>query len=307
MRVLRGADAEVLDLAFSPDGMAIAAGFKHHPVYLWNLEAATPTPVRLATDGGYSPGGLRFSIDGRSLWWRRIGGYRGYHRDAREYASLSFPVAGVTHGTYASADGSRVISQHGIPNHSLIGWKPIAGGWNQSWTVSIADLAVESITLSPDGQRVALITRSALGGKRWEESPRHIDIWDATTGAFIRQGEYPYAYAPTLLFSPDAHQLVGINDMTLLLWPAPDLGEPRLIRNDSRKDFTAIAFHPSGRHLYVASNDATVHVLDTATWERIGRFTWRIGKLKSLAVSADGTLAAAGGEKGEVVIWDVDE
>ena len=40
MRVLRGADAEVLDLAFSPDGTAIAAGFKHHPVYLWNLEAS---------------------------------------------------------------------------------------------------------------------------------------------------------------------------------------------------------------------------------------------------------------------------
>ena len=61
--------------------------------------------------------------------------------------------------------------------------------------------------------------------------------------------------------------------MTLLVWPVPNLGEPRLIRNDSRKDFTAIAFHPSGRHLYVASNDATVHVFETATWERIGRFT----------------------------------
>lgn len=307
MRVLKGADAEVLDLAFSPDGTAIAAGFKHHPVYLWNLEAATPTPVRLSTDGGYSPGGLRFSIDGRSLWWRRISGCRGYNRDAREYASLSFPVAGITHGTYASADGSRVVTQHGIPKHSLIGWKSVTGGWNQSWTVSIADLAVEGITLSPDGRLFALITRSALGGRRWEEIPRRVDVWDAATGAFISKGEYPYAYAPTLLFSPDAHQLVGINDMTLLIWPVPDLGKPRLIRNDSRKDFTAIAFHPSVWHLYAASNDATVQVFETATWERIGRFTWQIGKLKALAVSADGTLAAAGGENGEVVIWDIDE
>ena len=42
VRVLRGPEAEVLDLAFSPDGTAIAAGFKHHSVYLWNLEAASP-------------------------------------------------------------------------------------------------------------------------------------------------------------------------------------------------------------------------------------------------------------------------
>jgi WD40 repeat protein len=306
VRVLRGADAEVLDLAFSPDGTAIAAGFKHHPVYLWNLESATPNPVRLATDGGYSAGGLRFSTDGRSLWWRRIGGYRGYNRDAKEYASLPFPVAGVTHGMGASSDGSRVVSQHGIPNHCLIGWEPTPGGWNRAWTVSIADLSVESITLSPDGRFLALISRVALG-PRWSENPREIEIWDGTTGRNHGKGTYPHDYPPALLFAPDSRVLVGINDMTLLVWPVPNLGEPRLIRNDSRKDFTAVAFHPSGRHLYVASNDATVHIFETATWERIGRFTWQIGKLKSLAVSADGTLAAAGGEKGEVVIWDVDE
>ena len=95
MRVLRGAEAEVLDLTFSPDGTAIAAGFKHHGVYLWNLEAATPAPVRLVTEGEYSPGGLRFEPDGRSLSWRRIGGHRSYHRDLHEYGELSFGITGV--------------------------------------------------------------------------------------------------------------------------------------------------------------------------------------------------------------------
>ena len=95
--------------------------------------------------------------------------------------------------------------------------------------------------------------------------------------------------------------------MTLLVWPVPKLGEPRRVRNDSRKDFTAAAFHPSGRCLYASSNDETIQVFDTATWERIERFRWRIGKPKSVAVSTDGTLAAAGGDNGDIVIWDLDE
>ena len=119
------------------------------------------------------------------------------------------------------------------------------------WTVSIADLAVESITLSMDGGLFALLTRSALEAG-WAEKPREVEVWDGTTGLCLGTGEYPYGYAPTLHFSPDAGNLVGVNDMTLLVWPVPKLGEPRRVRNDSRKDFTAIAFHPSGRCLYAS-------------------------------------------------------
>lgn len=306
MRLLKGPEAEVLDLAFSPDGRAVAAGFKHYPVFLWNLEAVPPVPVRLTVEGGYSPGGLRFSADGRTLWWRHGPGFRRYNRDTREFADYAVALLGVTHGAYASSDGSRIVSQHGMPDYCLVGWSPADAGWARAWTVSIVDLAVESVTLSRDGRLVALVARSTLGERWAERNPRQVEVWDGTTGRVVGTGEYPYGYAPTLLFSPDAEELVGINDMTLLVWPVPELGRPRLVRNDSRKDFTAAAFHPSGGHLYAASNDGTVQVFDAGTWERVGRFSWPLGKPKSVAVSADGTLAAAGGDAGDVVIWDVD-
>jgi WD40 repeat protein len=68
----------------------------------------------------------------------------------------------------------------------------------------------------------------------------------------------------------------------------------------------AAAFDPTSRHLFAARYDATVHVFDAAGWGCRVRYDWGIGPLRAVAVSPDGTLAAAGGERGEVVVWDVD-
>jgi WD40 repeat protein len=78
------------------------------------------------------------------------------------------------------------------------------------------------------------------------------------------------------------------------------------IRNDTRKYFTGLAFHPSGKWLAVTSNDATVKFYDTESWAVAKAYTWDIGRLRSVAFSSDGTLAAAGADAGKIVVWDVD-
>ena len=91
------------------------------------------------------------------------------------------------------------------------------------------------------------------------------------------------------------------------VFQSDDMGaEPITLRNDSRKEFTGLAFHPSGRFLAATSNDVTVKLYETATWAVAAAFNWDIGRLRSVAFSPDGMLAAAGGDKGKIVIWDVD-
>jgi WD40 repeat protein len=259
--------------------------------------------------GGEYPSDLVFSPNGRSLAWL-VGGIRQvYDRDTRRTSPERFVASRLASGLVHSADGSRAISRHELPDHCLVGWRFTGEGWVRTWAVPTADLSVDRVTLSADGRLFAMLARSALG-TRWWDYPLRVEVRDAATAAVRVTAEYPSNHPARLLFSPDARQLVGFKDMTLLVWPVPEdlgsLGPPQLIRNDNRKHFTAMAFHPSGRHLFATSNDTTVHIFDTQTWERRERFRWQLGNLKAVAVSPDGTLAAAAADRGDVVVWDVD-
>jgi WD40 repeat protein len=305
MRVLKTAPKEVLDVAFSPDCRAIAAAADGAGVFLWNLDSPNIAAVRLETEGGYRAGGLGFSADGRQLAWLTLDGRRSYDRDTRTAVTAAYPMPAV-HGMYHCSDatGKWGVSNHSFPDHCLIGWTRVEGEWIRQWKLSTRELFVGTVTLAPTGDRFAMFTRE---GQRWSEQPWRLEIRDAVTSVGQAVGSYPYSYAAKpLRFHPHGEQIAGVNDMTLLVWSLPTGGPPRLAQNDNRKHFTALAYHPNGRLLFVTSNDKTVHVFDTRSLDRVNRYTWNIDKLSAVAVSPDGTLAAAGSANGDVVVWDLD-
>jgi WD40 repeat protein len=310
MQVLKTAPGEVRDVAFSPDCRAIAAAVEGAGVFLWNLDSPNIAPVRLEAEGGYRPGGLGFSVDSRQLAWLTPNGRRSYDRDTRTAETLVYPVQS-THGVYHCTDsaGERAVSNHSFPDHNLIGWKRVENEWVRQWQLSTRDLLVAMPTLAATGDRFAMFARPS---ERYWEKPWRLEIRDAATAAELATGTYPYSYAAQLRFHPHGEQIAGINGMTLLTWPLPTGGPPRLVQSDNRKHFTALAYHPNGRHLFVTSNDETVHVFDTQTLDRVTRYTWQLEKLTAVAVSPDGTLAAAGSAhedtnaNGEVVVWDLE-
>jgi WD40 repeat protein len=139
----------------------------------------------------------------------------------------------------------------------------------------------------------------------WTSSPQLV-IRSVSTGDVLADASIDGRERPTLAIAPDgAHMVVAVLG-SLQVFLTDDLTHRRHIKNDGRKHFTGIAFHPSGKYLAATNNDATVKLYDTATWEVACAFTWDIGRMRSVAFSPDGALAAAGGDRGKVVVWDVD-
>jgi WD40 repeat protein len=72
-----------------------------------------------------------------------------------------------------------------------------------------------------------------------------------------------------------------------------------------RQRVAALAADPLGRFL-LSAHGPKVTVWDSVTWKPARTFDWKVGRVTCLSVSPDGTVAAAGGDKGAVAVWDVE-
>lgn len=116
-----------------------------------------------------------------------------------------------------------------------------------------------------------------------------------------------YQMVRQMAVSPDGRYLAALFGKAILVWSSVDFQKvPKKILSDSKLAFTGIAFHPSGRYFAASSNDTTANLYDTETWQNITTYTWDIGRLRSIAFSPDGSLAAVGSDTGKIVVWDVD-
>jgi WD40 repeat protein len=156
------------------------------------------------------------------------------------------------------------------------------------------------LTVFSDNSRFATID--------FEIGPRgRLAIRSLATGEILSSSLNSVQDNPLVTVAPDDSLIVAAANALLSLFVVADPSQPpRGVKNESKKHFTGIAFHPSGRYLAATSNDETVKLYDTATWEVAKTFTWNIGRMRSIAFSPDGTLAAAGSDRGKVVVWDVD-
>jgi WD40 repeat protein len=135
---------------------------------------------------------------------------------------------------------------------------------------------------------------------------RALVVRSVTDWTMTRKTSVAAQVVEQLKIAPDGSRLVARNAAALLAWDAHDFAcAPQKVRG-GKLHFTGIAFHPSGKYLAATSNDKTVKLYDTTTWQVARTYTWEIGRMRSIAFSPDGTLAAAGSDSGKVVVWDVD-
>jgi WD40 repeat protein len=108
-----------------------------------------------------------------------------------------------------------------------------------------------------------------------------------------------------LAFSPDGAFLVGTAGPRLRVWDLAGNREAALHKRGT-KHFQGLSFTHDGRYLATVSNDETVRIWDARTWQEHTTYTWQIGALLNISFAPDGLRAAAGSDKGQIVIWDVE-
>lgn len=197
-------------------------------------------------------------------------------------------------------------SQNGFASRT---WSSEAGAFGPGFRVDtiVTDDNVQpsyrctALVSLPDGNRFVTIEWN------WCFAPQLV-IRSVSTGDVLASASIDGREAPSLAVTPDGARLVVAVLKSLYVFSTDDhdLTQSRHIKSDGRKHFTGVAFHPSGRYLAATSNDATVKLYDTETWQVARTFTWEIGRMRSVAFSPDGALAAAGSDTGKVVVWDVD-
>jgi WD40 repeat protein len=301
MIFLQGARQLIDHLQFSPDGRALAAPCASG-LQLWtDPPCASPKPqfIRSSklTSVLFIPGGSQVLLESaRPRIVELATGKKAIRFPARSrYFALS-PDGRSVLFAHDDAGGGRRLSCYPLSDQ---------GGFR--WSIGTPRLICSPPLFLPDGQRFVLFERLYSPRTLGDDIPVYLTR-DARTGIVATKVIKPLKDGflhPVL--SPDRRLLAARRNTWIAVFPSADLGaEPLTIRNDNLKQFTGLAFHPSGRLLGATSNDGTVKLYDTTTWKLAHAFDWGIGRLRSIAFSQDGMLAAAGGGKGQIVLWDVD-
>lgn len=296
-----GSKEALHSVAFSPDGGSLAAAAQGR-VYLWR-DLANPRPSARSPGGRYVNTDVRFTADGK---WLFGAGLFKYRWSADDLAVHEVSVWANTHVVgYALHPTEPLVllaSSFHPENVARVGL------WHASdvrreaalWEFERPNTFRPPLFL-PDGKTFLRFELHNHGGPMLVE-------YATDTGAPTGTTHSMYWNDTRLFFAPDGATLAerGSNYVELYRFPTPAINFLGRIRNTSKKHFTGAAFHPNGHLLALTSNDATVKLYDVATRTEVRALEWNAGRMRSVCFSPDGALAAAGTDKGQVIVWDVD-
>jgi WD40 repeat protein len=282
-------------LAFSPAGAHLAA-CSEWALDVWTVATGAVDRCGRRHYGGsvqFDPSGRwllapsdhegLFAIDTRTWTARRAGNFRASH------------IA-------VSPAGDRVVV--GSPTLACFALQKDGIG-DRRWLKNPVHHQFQGLDFFPSGNRFASVELYQFG---FFSAPiSYLRIRSAANGAVQSEFELGRNQGGPARVSPDGEWVAFLSTSYLVVQHATEPNRSVRFQTPNKNHLTGLAFHPSGRFLAATSNDHTVRLHDRdADWTVTRTFDWNIGKLKAVAFSPDGNLAAAGGEKGRIVVWDVD-
>jgi WD40 repeat protein len=298
MLIWRGHKAKVRSLAFSPDGRFIAttAGTS---MFVWLWEASTGKLVRKLMCSYYRLRAVAFFPDGRHIAAvQDRGGACVWETETGAVVAQFTATTSLYPDTIAvSPDGTRLFAVVSVG--SVVEWdEPTRPGPSVlrplDRTHSKLARGTPRLGFSPLGKyfciaewQMHLLEPNTLEPRRTLRTP----AGNASAAAFA--------------FAPDESQMVVAFGHRAAVWRLDEPDAPPVRCSSHGNLVRAVGVLPGGT-VFSAAMDGTVRLFDSTTGAETRSFDWGIGPVQAAAVSPDGTLCAAGGDDGHLVVWDVD-
>ncbi|KAF7979327.1 hypothetical protein HWV62_42737 [Athelia sp. TMB] len=288
---LEGHGGVINAVAYSPDGMRIAAGYDNAAVRIWDTQTGDVVVgpltghTRPVTSVAYSADGKRIASGSKDhtvrVW------------DAQTGDAVGTPMAGhadIVNAVAFSPDGNFIAS--GSDDRTIRIWEAHTGKCVAKFEGHTR--GVKSVTFSPDGDHI--VSGSA------DDTVR---LWNSRTGAVVRTFEGHTGTVTSVAVSPDGLRIVsGSDDYSVRMW---DLQTGTLIAlfQEHTEYVTSVSFSPDGLHIASGSYDGTVCIWDARSrGTSSGSLMGHTESVNSVVFSPDGKHIASGSADHTICIWD---